>query len=177
MLIEVINIQSATKPTAKGGTYTQLDVAYRNHSNGGKVEGKKLMSFAKNDVFGIMSKALPGQKYEITSVKEGEYWQWSQAVLQNDQGTQTTSNTATVSSSVTPKSNYETAEERATRQRLIVKQSSLSSAIETLKVDKKPVDPNEVIKVAQIYCDWVFGIETPKVQSFDFDTMDDDIPM
>lgn len=51
----------------------------------------------------------------------------------------------------------ETAEERAKRQILIVKQSSLSSAVETVKQDKKVPSTEEVLSVAQEYFDWVMG--------------------
>jgi hypothetical protein len=42
------------------------------------------MSFTNKEVFATLSKATNGQIYEITRVKEGEYWQWSAAVLQGD---------------------------------------------------------------------------------------------
>ena len=80
-------------------------------------------------------------------------------------------------SNPTPKSTYETPEERAARQRLIVRQSCLSNAVETLKVDKKGVDPTEALKLAERYVGWVFG-EEASVSSIapDFSDMDDDIP-
>ena len=67
---------------------------------------------------------------------------------------------------------------RAARQRLIVRQSCLSNAVETLKVDKKGVDPTEALKLAERYVGWVFG-EEASVSSIapDFSDMDDDIPM
>ena len=80
MKIEIINVQSTTKPTAKG-SYQQLDVAYKNLDFQGKVEGRKIMSFTNKEVFATLSKATNGQVYEITRVKEGEYWQWSAAML------------------------------------------------------------------------------------------------
>lgn len=51
----------------------------------------------------------------------------------------------------------ETPEERAKRQILIVKQSSLSSAVETVKQDKKVPTTEEVLTVAQEYFDWVMS--------------------
>ena len=179
MRIEIINVQSTSKPTKNGGTYTQLDVAYKNLGNNGKIEGKKIMSFSNKDVFANLQKATAGQVFEVTTVKEGEYWQWSQVTEQggSDQSPASSPGKSFNSgSTTTPKSTYETPEERAVRQKLIVRQSSISSAIETLKVDKKAIDPNDVLKVAQIYSDWVFGVSTPTV-SVDFADMDDDVPM
>ena len=181
MKIEIINVQTTTKPTAKG-SYQQLDVAYKNLDFQGKVEGRKIMSFTNKEVFATLSKATNGQVYEITRVKEGEYWQWSAAVLQGDDGggtnmTQSVSNASKPSAS--PKSTYETPEERASRQRMIVRQSSISNAIETLKVEKKAVDTKDVIKVAQQYFDWVMDNGTQSGTDFvaDIADMQDDIPM
>ena len=76
-----------------------------------------------------------------------------------------------------PKSTYETPEERAARQRLIVRQSCLSNAVETLKVDKKGVDPTEALKLAERYVGWVFGEEAKvDVPDVGFDYMEDNIP-
>ena len=70
-------------------------------------------------------------------------------------------------------------EERATRQRMIVRQSSISNAIETLKVDKKAVGTDDVLQVAQVYFDWVMGNKTDSSpdMALDIGDMDDDIPM
>jgi hypothetical protein len=57
---------------------------------------------------------------------------------------------------------------------LIVKQSSLSAAVESLSPGAKTaLDPEEVIKRAQFYMDWVFSKEEDKSG---FDNMDQDIP-
>ena len=177
MKIEIINVQSTTKPTAKG-TYQQLDVAYKNLDFQGKVEGKKIMSFNYKDTFAALSKATNGQIYDITKVKEGEYWQWSNAVLEESHGTSAPA-TPVSKASPSPKSTYETPEERALRQRMIVRQSSISNAIETLKVEKKAVDTKDVIKVAQQYFDWVMDNGTQSGTDFvaDIADMQDDIPL
>lgn len=79
----------------------------------------------------------------------------------------------------------ETPEERARRQVLIVKQSSLSSAVETVKVDGGGVPTTEeVLAVAQEYFDWVMSTnsaakELPKKEdkaSGPTIDLDDDIP-
>lgn len=78
----------------------------------------------------------------------------------------------------------ETPEERARRQVLIVKQSSLSSAVETVKVDGAVPTTEEVLAVAQEYFDWVMSTssgakELPKKEdkaSGPTIDLDDDIP-
>ena len=53
-------------------------------------------------------------------------------------------------------SNYETAVERATRQRLIVRQSSLSNAIEFYSVMKEKGTPTDVMALADVFTAFVF---------------------
>ena len=184
MRIEIINVQAATKPTKTGKTYVQLDVAYKNLTREGKIEGKKIMPFQNPDVHANLQKATMGQVFEVTTVKEGEYWQWSN-VQEVAKGGNMEPQTSSAASSgyaskgtPSPKSTYETPEERAARQRLIVRQSCLSNAVETLKVDKKSVDPTEALKLAERYVGWVFGEEDKvKVPDVGFDSMEDDVPM
>ena len=183
MRIEIINVQAATKPTKTGKTYVQLDVAYKNLTREGKIEGKKIMPFQNPDVHANLQKATMGQVFEVTTVKEGEYWQWSN-VQEVAKGGNMEPQTSAASSGYaskgtpSPKSTYETPEERAARQRLIVRQSCLSNAVETLKVDKKGVDPTEALKLAERYVGWVFGEEAKvDVPDVDFDSMEDDVPL
>ena len=183
MRIEIINVQAATKPTKTGKTYVQLDVAYKNLTREGKIEGKKIMPFQNPDVHANLQKATMGQVFEVTTVKEGEYWQWSnvQEVAKGgnvEPQTSATSSGYASKGTPSPKSTYETPEERAARQRLIVRQSCLSNAVETLKVDKKGVDPTEALKLAERYVGWVFGEEAKvDVPDVDFDSMEDDVPL
>ena len=183
MRIEIINVQAATKPTKTGKTYVQLDVAYKNLTREGKIEGKKIMPFQNPDVHDNLQKATMGQVFEVTTVKEGEYWQWSN-VQEVAKGGNMEPQTSAASSGYaskgtpSPKSTYETPEERAARQRLIVRQSCLSNAVETLKVDKKGVDPTEALKLAERYVGWVFGEEAKvDVPDVGFDYMEDDVPL
>ena len=183
MRIEIINVQAATKPTKTGKTYVQLDVAYKNLTREGKIEGKKIMPFQNPDVHANLQKATMGQVFEVTTVKEGEYWQWSN-VQEVAKGSNMEPQTSAASSGYaskgtpSPKSTYETPEERAARQRLIVRQSCLSNAVETLKVDKTGVDPTEALKLAERYVGWVFGEEAKvDVPDVGFDYMEDDVPM
>jgi len=178
--IEVINVQSTTKPT-KTGSYTMLDVAFKRLDTG-KIEGKKVVSFTNKEIFNLLSKATNGSQFTITSEKNEQttYWEWTAVVpLGADkvpQDAQSTTNQPT-KGFASPKSTYETPEERAARQVLIVRQSSLSNAIESLKVDKKPVDADEALQVANIFAAWVFQKDIPLGDPTGFADMADDIPM
>lgn len=163
ILIEVIANPVSTVPTAKG-SYQVIDLAYKNKSFQDKLEGKKVMSFTNKDVFAALQKAQFGDIFEISRVKNDKgFWDWT-AVNSGGVGMDVSASVPTTSAptaspvkgTVTPKSNYETAEERAARQVLIVRQSSVSSAVE-FAVANKVKDPQEVIKIAQAFEAYVFG--------------------
>jgi hypothetical protein len=161
--ITILNVAIATVPTAKG-SYQVADVAYKNNSFQGKVEGKKVMSFGvTKDTFGVLSTAQPGQTFEVNVVKNDKgYNDWvsmqpaNGAVPSVSAAGATAVASASKGSTPAPRSTYETPEERAQRQVLIVRQSSLSSAVATLAVGSKVVKPEEVLALAKRYNEWVF---------------------
>jgi hypothetical protein len=178
MFVNVIDVsQEVSKMTKTNKPYTEIEVTFKSADN--KVSNKKLnnLGFDKK-VYTTFVSAKKGDTFEVTSVKEGDYWVWKDVVPTSAQGTQTASGGGTKAGSgagAERSSSYETKEERASRQVLIVKQSSLSNAVASLKTDKGGVvDPNKAIEVAQLYTDWVMGVDTsiglskdPLEQEFD----------
>lgn len=186
LTIEIVANPVSTVPTAKG-SYQVIDLAYKNKSFQDKLEGKKVMSFTNKDVFAALQKAQFGEIFEVSRVKNDKgFWDWTAVSTggSNPVPTQAQQVAAPVKTgTVAPKSNYETSEERAARQVLIVRQSSVSSAVE-LAVANKIKDPQEVIAIAKQFEDYVFGKdqayaeeakETAESTNF-FDDMPDDIP-
>lgn len=157
MNITILSIDITTVPTAKG-SYQKATVAYKNNTFQGKVEGKTLMSFgATKDAFAVLTTAQPGTSWEVSVIKNDKgYNDWVKMV---EGGAVTTSESAAPSRSTpAPKSNYETSEERAQRQILIVRQSSLSSAVSALTPGaKSPLKAEEVIALAAQFEGYVFG--------------------
>lgn len=165
MIIQVISTSVETKPTAKG-SYQQLEVVFKNLSYQGKVESKKIMSFGANAAaFKALSGAKAGDNFEVTVTKNAQgYNDWTTVTASTGEAPAT----KPASTASTPaRSTYETPEERAQRQVLIVKQSSLSAAVSTLSVGAKSLKPDEVLELAQRYTDWVFGVKDPGPTGFD----------
>ena len=174
--IRIINVASVTKPAAKG-SYIQLDVAFTNLSSN-KTEGKKIMSFALKETYEALKNATNGEEYTITTKKNEKtgYWDWVGATKDGGGGGGQT--VPAPKGNASPKSTYETPEERAQKQVYIVRQSSLTNAIATMKLDKAALDPADVIRVAQMYEDYVFQKPIDEDSPIKgFDSMDDDIPM
>ena len=186
MIIQIIAVEQGTAKSKAGKDYQFLEVAYKNKSFQDKVESKKHNQFGDKTVFNTLKDAQTGEVYTINRVKEGEYWQWigitSGTVSSGDSaGNQSSNGSAKSAGNPVPKSNYETAEERAKRQVYIIRQSSISSAIETLKTDKKSPSVQEVLEVAKKYEQFVFGIDDDAqpanaLPKMDGDDLEDDIP-
>lgn len=78
--ITVLSVTVSTVPTAKG-SYQVADVAYKNNTFQGKVEGKKIMSFgAAKETFSVLSTAQSGASFDIEVVKNDKgYNDWVSA--------------------------------------------------------------------------------------------------
>lgn len=149
MQIEVLSVSVEDK-----GKYKMMEVAYK--GGDGKVTSKKVVSFgAAAEIFKTLSSAKNGDSFEIKSEKNDKgYWDW---VGIGPAGSASAAPAAS-RGNATPKSTYETAEERALRQVLIVRQSSLSNSIEFLKLNSKKVPTvQEVVEVARYFEEYVFG--------------------
>ena len=197
--IEIISVgQVQTVPTKNGKSYQVIEVAYKKE---GKIEGKKIMSFVSPAVFNAVQKLGQGEVCYVETEKgtpnaAGQsFWQWNSISSASDaptQGTRSTAGTGAVPatqgsvSAPTTKtaSSYETKEERAARQVMIVRQSSLSNAIALADAtgDKK-VTATTIIATAKEFEAFVLGIDAPSPPSASksrhsaFDDFPDDIPL
>ena len=161
MNITILSVDIKTVPTAKG-SYQTADVAYKNNSFQGKVEGKKVMSFgATKDSFSTLALAQPGESYEVTIVKNDKGYNDWVSMAKAEAGASSPAVSAPAGGkapAATPRSTYETPEERAQRQVLIVRQSSLSSAVALLTVGAKTAPSAQaVVDIAKQFEDYVFG--------------------
>lgn len=136
------------------GKYRQLTVGYTD-LNSGKDFSYKLMSFLNKDGYTLLKEAKKGDKFHVVCNKNDKgYWQWDEVYKHGEQAKAS-------KTTISPRSTYETPEERAQKQVYIVRQSSLTNAIAMLQAagDKKtPINPDTVIYVAKKFEDYVFGI-------------------
>jgi hypothetical protein len=170
MQITVIDVGAPNTHAAKNGrTYQSLEVTYKNDQ--GQAQSKKLMSFANPQVFKAAQEWIKGSVVTVTTEKDANgYWQWiglggGDSIVAESKSANTGNATRVTGS------NYETKEERAARQILIVRQSSLSSAVELLGTGKSVAD---VISIAKQFEAYVFGAS----QGIDaINELEDDIPL
>lgn len=165
--IKDVQVEWGGKPPKKWG---KAVVQYDYQGNARK---QNVMSFSNPEVFKKVQE-LVGQVVEVEVGKnDKDFTEWrsiSPSGSAAPVGGASSGATATRVSG----SNYETKEERAARQVLIVKQSSLSAAVATLVPGAKTaLDSKAVIELAQQYTDWVFSKENDESG---FDDMKDDFP-
>ena len=177
MIIKIVEVDQQTAKSAKGKDYKLLEITYKNMSFGGKVETKKHNQYGDKTVFDTLKSADVGGIFTITREKDAAgYWQW--VGITEGENAPPAAQEAPAKGNPTPKSTYETPEERAKRQVYIIRQSSITNAIETLKTDKKNPTKEEVVALAKYYEAYVLGLgdETPAEELPEFDP-DEDIPM
>lgn len=164
MQITIISVDVTTTPTQKG-SYQTAEVTYKNNSFQDKVENKKVMSFNHKEVFATLSKAEKGDVFTLERAKNDKgFWDWT-SITEGAAGNAQQGNVKAVSAaaSPSPKSTYETPEERAKKQVYIVRQSSLSTAVEYMNGTGaiKKATAADVIFCAQEFEKYVFGSTEP----------------
>ena len=153
MQIEIIDVSAPQTPAGK--KYKFIEIAYKKD---GAMEGKKLMDFANPAVFKQAQEFKKGDIIEVRTVKnEKGYWDWAGFTAPGEAGAQAPAERA-VGTAPKTVSNYETKEERAARQVLIVRQSSLSNALTAL--NGKKFETKDVLALAEEFAGWVFNAPT-----------------
>lgn len=139
---------------------TKYQIANVTYTFNGNNKTTKIMSFANPQVFKDVQSFSPGTELVVETTKNAQgYDQWSKVSVAGA--------AAPSSAGVSPqaRSTYETPEERKIKQLYIIKQSSISTAVQTLSVGAKvPPTPDEVLKLAQVYVDFVYGNENLEPQ-------------
>ena len=109
------------------GKYNQLTIEYVDVGSG-KEHSYKLMSFVNKDAYLLLKSAKSGDVFYVVCNKNDKgYWQWDQVSREAMQP----------KANPSPRSTYETPEERAQKQIYIVRQSSLTNAIALLGTKAK----------------------------------------
>lgn len=199
-VIEVINVSAPKYTKTANGGYNAIEVAFKRD---GKVDGKKLVDFNGKDnpygksVYDFFVALKGGENVEVEAQKGEKFWNWigvtpvGKAEQSSSPANAPQSDTEQPSGDSGNKprgrpvgstrgrvtgSNYETPAERAKRQVYIVRQSSITAAIELLKSQGAPFDTGNVIEKARQFEEFVFEPKADLEKPGKFDDMEDDIP-
>ena len=148
-----------------GGSYKGTRLTYRDPD--GSIKEKCLHANALKynpTLKAQLSELKSGDDITMVLEKEGDFWNLKEVVkgMVDNGPAAVTGNGAGrngAAANVSPRSTYETPEERAKKQVLIVRQSSVSSAIAYSATLKTPLVIGEVLKIADQITAFVFDSE------------------
>lgn len=125
MKIRVVKTEVTDK-----GKYKLLKVTFRNLETN-KVMSQNCPSFSHPDVFNTLNGVASDSVFDIKVEKEGEYWNWVQATASEApaEAVAAPAVTGTSRAGTSTGRDWETREERALRQILIVRQSSVTASL------------------------------------------------
>jgi hypothetical protein len=174
LIITVVKVE-APQPVP-GKKYQTMELNYKDSY--GNVKGKKLLSFSAPLVFNTLKGSKKDDCFEVTE-DDTQYKNWTE-IKKADAPAQEASQSLggkspTQAFAQNANDRYETKEERAARQVMICRQSSLAQAVATLKTEKAVPDTSQVLKVAQEYLEWVTG-ETSTDPVQELIGMENDLP-
>jgi uncharacterized GH25 family protein len=172
LIITVVKVE-APQPVP-GKKYQTMELNYKDSY--GNVKGKKLLSFSAPLVFNTLKGSKKDDCFEVTE-DDTQYKNWTEIKKAEPPAQEASQSLGGKSSSQTfaaqANDRYETKEERSARQVMIVRQSSLSNAIQSLAVGgKSALDPATVIDVAKKYENFV--LKNDPIQ--ELMEMEDDLP-
>lgn len=161
-------------PKKAGGTYTGSQLAYRNSASG-KLEEQNFTSqtLKYNPSIGTaLGNLSTGDNFVMVKEKEGDFWNVKSITKAGEQTVDSSAPSNGKSYQATAKeykpsggSTYSTAEERAQTQVYIVRQHSITSAINLLGVGAKaPVPVSKVLETAKEFEKYVFGTNDEVLQ-------------
>lgn len=148
---------NATITKASGGTYKGAEIVFKDAN--GKVQTKNIhengLKYAPAVKNGLES-LEPGDNFTVEMEKKDDFWTWisiKKGIEQEEK-----QKTTLQQSTTTKSTSWETAEERAARQKLIVRQNSLTNAVAFLAIQPGTMSITEVdvIETATTFYNWVF---------------------
>lgn len=149
MHIQIVSVDIGQGKTKTNKPYEFIDLVFKNKSFQDKIENKKIMPFGNKEVFDILRTAEKGDFYYVSREKnDAGYWDWTKIEEHPPEESTPKNNVAT------PKQSYDQRDDQ--RQLYIIRQSSLTNAVNTLT---SGIDPTEVKKTALVYIDFVLGVD------------------
>lgn len=168
-------------PKLAGGVYQGSRLSYRDVAGALKEQCFTAQTLKYSPAVKVaLSNLAPGEQFTMVKEKEGEYWNVKSiiagAVIGEPLSPPKSTGASASKTFASPKSTYETPEERAKKQVYIVRQSSLSAAINLLAANGgKKNSVEEVIQTAKQFESYVFDTQNNGNEAADLNLMEDDI--
>lgn len=152
-----VSLNTTVEKQDKTGSYPAWELVFK--GDDGKVgsvqkhiNGLKYTKGLKTALEGLQ----PGDRFVLTQEKGANGFNEVQSITKGDSAQMPDVSSNKPRTGVVTGSNYETAAERALRQKLIVKQSSLSTAVAFMEASKAKMTADEVLELAAKFNDYVW---------------------
>lgn len=149
-------------PKVNGGSYQGSRLMYRDDSGALKEQNFTNQTLKFNPAIkNQLNQLAPNASFTMVKEKEGEFWNVKGIYTEGNVPSQSVSPNTTkapITPSASPKSNYETPEERAQKQVYIIRQSAVNYAVNAstlLKLKSK----EEIVSLAKFFEAYVLGTE------------------
>jgi hypothetical protein len=163
-VFQSVTVEQVKKPGQKA-PYGKATVYY---TYNGEPRKQTIVSIFNPGIFKQVNELEQGTEIEVEVIKnEDGFNQWKTLTVlgaRDSAAKATPTGTATAGVTKVTGSNYETRDERAARQVLIVKQSSLAQAIAYFGTDARAQSVESILEVAQTFADWVFAQDAEDVE-------------
>jgi len=152
--ITVLKSDITTAKNRNGKPYNVCEFAYKDDT--GKVKSMRIFGFGNSEAaYKVATAAVPGDVVDaVFQQNDKGYWEFA-SLTATDKKEDVTAVAATPATS--GKSNWETSDERAARQLMIVRQSNLKTAVAMFECNKAKATPEDVIKVALMFEEFVMA--------------------
>jgi len=147
-----IEIVTKTITQPEGKKYKQMEVIYKNLSFQGKVENKKIIDFYAKEIWPALEDAKQGAVFTISRAKEGEYWTWK-GITAGAVGKSSSPATQSTGSGTSSAARTYVADD--VKQDMIIRQSSLASAVNFCK--DKELKHDDVLIIASQFVEFVYN--------------------
>lgn len=130
--------------------YFVAEIAYK--TDDGKTKGMKVLDFVQKEVFEVIKDVKPGDILEVNFEKNQKgFWTFKDVTNTGTKGEVSVMSSPVTEAKKSP-GNWETSVERAARQVMIVRQSSLSNTINYFELTgHKKATPEDVIAVSKVF--------------------------
>lgn len=152
MATKITVLKVANNPAPDGKKYRICELGYK--TDDGKVKGMRIFNFGpQKAIFDVAAAASPGDVLDASFGTNAKgYWEFTSLTATGEKAD--ASAPATSTGGTSRSGNWETSEERKLRQLYIIRQSSISNAIELLGND---ASSDEVIEAAEVFVNYVLN--------------------
>ena len=154
MSYKIVVLKAEVTTAPKG--YKVAEIAYK--TDDGKTKGMKVLDFVQKDIFATLKDVKAGDVLNADFEKNAKgFWQFASISKTGDRS-DVTAASPPVSEATKSKGNWETSEERAARQVMIVRQSSLAQAVNYSDLIKNTkADLEDIVAIAKVFEAYVLG--------------------